>query len=813
MKPKRGCYHRMLGHCDMLFHNFPYRASLTFVVSLGATCAAYAAETEPHTVSAAPKSVVQKPASQKSHAAVSTPQSKPSALEEITVRSNKRAQQVNTTPASVVALSGKTLQTTGVRDALSLARDIPGLMAESTSGSTNPRYRLRGIGTNDFSANMTTAVGVSEDDVFLDSGASQGTPIYDLDHVEVFRGPQGTLQGKNTTAGMVSYYTKKPTNTLDGYVRGTAGNYGLWGEEGAIGGPIIKDKLMARFAIVNRRMDGQYYNGSHKNPTGGYQYYDMRGQILAKPTDNFSILIKAHLGRNRTEVPIDHVGLLEGGTDAQGYAQTSRRDIQNNGRTDATTRRAGLSATARYDFAGGWSLSNIFALEWNHFNVFSDDDASPAAVDYQENIGGVARVLSNEIRVASPQNKKIRYIGGVYYLRNMTQSFSQQPLYSPIDFGVNGNASSFNINTQDAAVFSALSFDLTRRLTLDIGGRFTSETRSANGEAWAYTTQSSNPYDTSSRALTYINTSTGTFIDPATGESLSGPPLKKTFNRDSEDASLKYRFSHGITGYLRYARGFRTGNYNTYVATASDFSLYNPEVLTDYEGGVKARLWRGKAQLNLSGFHYDYNNMQVTILQNTGTHTTNAARAVSNGFEFEGQVRPTDNLFGSFGVSYQDAHYTSFRNASAPTPFNGGNPVDLSGQPLERAPHVTTNFLLSYKIPVSFGDFTLQTDWRYTSRYRFQAWSDVHPATPAAFLSSPQTQALVRNAFSQKPVITGNVRIAWHSVDEKTEVAVWLHNITNQMTYTNAFGEFFNRNISRYPGDLRSFGFEVMRSL
>lgn len=797
----------------MLFHNFPYRASLTFVVSLGATCAAYAAETEPHTVSAAQKGIVQKSASQKNHAAVSTPQSKPSALEEITVRSNKRAQQVNTTPASVVALSGKTLQTTGVRDALSLARDIPGLMAESTSGSTNPRYRLRGIGTNDFSANMTTAVGVSEDDVFLDSGASQGTPIYDLDHVEVFRGPQGTLQGKNTTAGMVSYYTKKPTNTLDGYVRGTAGNYGLWGEEGAIGGPIIKDKLMARFAIVNRRMDGQYYNGSHKNPTGGYQYYDMRGQILAKPIDNFSILIKAHLGRNRTEVPIDHVGLLEGGTDAQGYAQTSRRDIQNNGRTDATTRRAGLSATARYDFAGGWSLSNIFALEWNHFNVFSDDDASPAAVDYQENIGGVARVLSNEIRVASPQNKKIRYIGGVYYLRNMTQSFSQQPLYSPIDFGVNGNASSFNINTQDAAVFSALSFDLTRRLTLDIGGRFTSETRSANGEAWAYTTQSSNPYDTSSRALTYINTSTGTFIDPATGESLSGPPLKKTFNRDSEDASLKYRFSHGITGYLRYARGFRTGNYNTYVATASDFSLYNPEVLTDYEGGVKARLWRGKAQLNLSGFHYDYNNMQVTILQNTGTHTTNAARAVSNGFEFEGQVRPTDNLFGSFGVSYQDSHYTSFRNASAPTPFNGGNPVDLSGQPLERAPHVTTNFLLSYKIPVSFGDFTLQTDWRYTSRYRFQAWSDVHPATPAAFLSSPQTQALVRNAFSQKPVITGNVRIAWHSVDEKTEVAVWLHNITNQMTYTNAFGEFFNRNISRYPGDLRSFGFEVMRSL
>ncbi|MFT8550082.1 TonB-dependent receptor [Acetobacter okinawensis] len=734
-------------------------------------------------------------------------------LEEITVRSNKRAQKANTTPASIVALSGQTLQTTGVRDALTLARDVPGLMAETTSGSANPRYRLRGIGTNDFSANMTTAVGVSEDDVFLDSGASQGVPIYDLDHVEVFRGPQGTLQGKNTTAGMVSYYTKKPTNKLDGYVRGTAGNYGLWGEEGALGGPIIKDKLMARFAIVNRDYDGQYYNGTHKNPTGGYQYYDMRGQILAKPIDHLSILVKLHTGRNKTMVPIDHVGLLDGGTDAQGYAQTSTRNIQNNGRTDATTRRSGLSVNAKYDFENGWSLANIFALEWNHFNVFSDDDASPAPVDYQENIGGVARVLSNEVRVVSPLNKKIRYVGGVYYMRNLTQSYSQQPLYSPTNFGVDGNASSFNINTQDAAVFSALSFDLTSRLTLDIGGRFTSETRSANGEAWAYNTDPSNPYNTNSRALTYINTNTNTYIDPATGQAMSGPPLSKTFNKDSEDASLKYRIAPGVIAYLRYARGFRTGNYNTYVATTSDFSLYNPEELTDYEGGIKARVWGGKAQLNLSGFHYNYDNMQVTILQNTGTHTTNAAQAVSNGFEFEGQVRPLQNLFGSFGVTYQDAHYTNFKNASAPTPFNGGNPVDLSGQPLERAPHVTANFLLSYKIPVSFGDFTVQTDWRYTSRYRFQAWSDAHAATPAAFLASPQMQALVRQAFSQNPVITGNVRIAWHSVDEKTEVAFWLHNVTNQMTYTNAFGEFFNRNISRYPGDLRAFGFEVMRSL
>ena len=734
-------------------------------------------------------------------------------VEEITVRSTRRTQRSSTIPASIVALSGSALQSTGVRDALTLAHDVPGLMAETTSGSANPRYRLRGIGTNDFSANMTTAVGVSEDDVFLDSGASQGVPIYDLDHVEIFRGPQGTLQGKNTTAGTVNYYTKRPTNHLDGYVRGTAGNYGRLGEEGAIGGPIVKDRLMARFAITNQDFSGQYHDSYRKEDANGYQYYDMRGEILAKPVDNLSILVKGHIGRNKTDVELDHVGLLAGGKDDQGYAQTSARNLQNNGRSDATTRRSGLSVNAQYAFAHGWTLTDIFGLEWNHFNVFSDDDASPAPIDYQENIGGVARVLSNEIRVASPQNKKVRYIGGVYYMRNLTQSYSQQPLYSPVAFGAGGNASSFNINTQDAAVFSAISVDLLPRLTLDVGARFTSETRQANGEAWAYATQAGSPYNTSDRVLTYINTSTNTYIDPATGSAISGPTLKKTFNRDSEDASLKYRFNSNIMGYLRYARGFRTGNYNTYVATASDFSLYNPETLTDYEGGVKARLWKGRAQINLSGFHYDYDNMQVTILQNTGTHTTNAASAVSNGFEFEGQVRPLDNFLATFGVTYQDAHYTSFTNASAPTPFNGGNAVNLSGQPLERAPRVTANLLLSYTLPVSFGDFAFQTDWRYTSRYRFQAWSDARPTTPGALLSSAQAQALVRNAFSQKPILMGNVRVAWHSLDKKTEVAFWMHNLTNQLTYTNAFGEFFNGNISRYPGELRSFGFEVSRSL
>jgi iron complex outermembrane receptor protein len=261
--------------------------------------------------------------------------------------------------------------------------------------------------------------------------------------------------------------------------------------------------------------------------------------------------------------------------------------------------------------------------------------------------------------------------------------------------------------------------------------------------------------------------------------------------------------------YLRYARGFRSGNYNTYVATASDFALYKPEILTDYEGGIKTLLWGDRLQLDLSVFHYDYSNMQVTILENTGTKTTNAASAVSDGFELAGKFRPIENLTTDFGLTFQNAHYVSFTNASAPFPINQGNSINLSGQPLERAPQVTANVGVNYHVPVSFGSFNLETDWPYISRYRFQAWSDANNVTPAPFLATPAAQALIRSSFSQGNLLLGNVRIAYHTPDQMTEVAAWVHNVTDQFYNTNAFGMFFNRSVSQYPGMRRAFGVEL----
>ncbi|PPQ37265.1 iron complex outermembrane recepter protein [Rhodoblastus acidophilus] len=729
---------------------------------------------------------------------------------DVVIHAEKKEEKAQEAPISLTAVSGAALETTAVHDSLTLAQAIPGLQAETTSGATNPRYRIRGIGTNDFSANMIPAVGVSEDDVFLDAGSAQGVPIYDLNDVEVLRGPQGTLQGKNTTAGTINYYTKRPTADFEGYSRTTIGDYGRRGEEAAISGPLIQDKLLGRFSFTSQGHDGQF-NDLYRNRTvGGQRYWDARGQLQFFATDDLTMLLKLHAGDNKTDVPLRHVGLLAGGLDAQGYAQAPGSNVlANNGSGDSFNRRAGVSLNTRYHFPNDWTLTNIFAYESSKFSIFSDDDASPAPLNYEERIAGRSNVVSNELRLASPEADPVRFIGGLYYLDNQTNSNSQQPLYSPLNFGLDGNAYNFNISTRDIAAFSSLSADLTDKLTLTVGGRLTHERRSASGEAWSYVTDSAAPLDTSARNLTYINTGAGLYVDPATGLPITGPALSTSGIHDSEDVTLKYKLTPDDSVYARFARGFRSGNYNTYVATASDFALYEPEILTDYEAGVKTLLWDGRLQLNLSGFHYDYQNMQVTILQNTGTTTTNAASAVSDGFELEGKVRPLEDVTVNFGVTYQNAHYVKFTNASAPYPVNLGNPIDLSGQPFERAPKVSANLGVTYHIPVSFGSFDLSTDWRYTSRYRFQAWSDATNVTPAPFLATPAAQVLIRNSFSQGDLLLGNIRIAWHSPDEKTEIAAWVHNVTDRAYNTNAFGMFFNRSITQYPGERRFVGLEL----
>lgn len=236
--------------------------------------------------------------------------------------------------------------------------------------------------------------------------------------------------------------------------------------------------------------------------------------------------------------------------------------------------------------------------------------------------------------------------------------------------------------------------------------------------------------------------------------------------------------------------------------------MYDPETLTSYEGGIKTSWLDRRLTVNVTGFHYDFDDMQVTVLQTVGTRTQNAASARVNGLEAEVNARPVDGLSLGVGYGFQDSRYTNFRNASVPFPINPGVPLDLTGETLERAPKHTLNLSGTFEQPVGAGTLILSTDWRYTSRFRFHVWSDAVNITPAPFLADPATRQLVRDAFSQDDLWLGDARIAYR-LENGLELAGWVKNLTDQAYRTNTFGMFFNRSISTYPGERRTYGASV----
>jgi iron complex outermembrane recepter protein len=724
------------------------------------------------------------------------------AQQDVIVTATKRAASVQDVPLSISIVGGEAAAEQHLKDGIALARQVPNLVAESAMGAVMPRFRLRGIGTNDFTPTTASPVGIYEDEVYISGASGQSQPVYDLDRVEVLRGPQGSLWGKNTTAGAIHYVTVKPTDATQGRAILSYGTDDTREAEAAIGGPLT-DGTAYRVAGVYRHRDGQFRNDLTGDKAGDYDIWDLRGQLQFDLGSSATLRLKAHGGRSRQDQPLQHVGLLAGGTDFDGYAERDDRDaLSNNGSGQTYAHRAGGSAHLDADL-GGVRLTNIAAYEWNNSLIYSDDDANPVS-NYHERYGGGSHTFTDELRLASQDGSPFGWIVGAYYLHDRTTSFGQLALYSSFDFGVTSIAYDLAVKTDNLAGFTSLNYRITPKLTITAGARYTWERKGVSGVAFDYVTNPANLFDTSRVAFTYIDTDRGIYRD-SLRQPMPGPRLRKSWNRVTWDGSVDYKLDDDILLFGRVARGFRSGNYNSYVAAPESLSVYDPETLTSYEAGIKTALLDRHLTLNATAFHYDFDDMQVTVLQNVGTVTQNAASAKVDGFEIEGSLRPVPGLSFDAGYGFQRSKYGTFDNASVPFPINLGAPLDLSGQRLERAPRHTLNLAATYEVALGQGALRLNTDWRYTSRYRFHVWSDARNNTPAPFLADPATWQLVRDTFSQDALWLGNATISYR-FGSGLEVAVWVKNMTDRTYNTNAFGMFFNRSISTYPGERRTGG-------
>jgi iron complex outermembrane receptor protein len=615
--------------------------------------------------------------------------STPPAVEEIVITAEKRESRLQDTPLSVTAFSGETIEALGMRQSVDITAQTPNFSVGYPNGDTGiPALFIRGVGLNDFGVLNQGPIATYTDQVYIASNAAQIFQLLDVERVEVLRGPQGTLYGRNATGGAVNFVSRKPTPEWDGWVRGSYGNYTSTKLEGAIGGPIA-DGLAFRATAVKADSDGWMENEFTGHDQNGVDELAWRVLVDAQWFDGVDLLLNVHGGKSESDsVQYQHLGTTsDGATPCTTAAIAARQCVDFFGYTEQTpvttfegrdlravpdydegsydfeskndTDFWGASLTATIDLTDTLTLTSITAYD-------DVDDSRPEETDASPNdvITGVLAVeqqtFSQEFRLEQ-QHDSWNWIAGVYYLRDEATdltSFDILRLLRPLFIGddVNcsappGNPTGFcpeqfvfeqQANTDQEitsySAFADLTFDVTDRLGVSAGLRYTSEEVEQDVHFFFAEPVAGNP--------TILEGSDDTDFSNVSGRLVAD-----------------YKLTDDVMVYGSVTTGFKAGGIQS---TTDGIFPYEEEKLVSYETGIKSTLLDGRVRLNASAFVYDYSDLQVfTFVIVGGTPfsiLTNAADAKVVGGEVELATVPTDNLSVNLGLGLLDTEYEDFES-------------------------------------------------------------------------------------------------------------------------------------------------------
>ncbi len=661
--------------------------------------------------------------------------------EPIVVTAQRRIEDAMKVPVAVSVLRSEALhdfQAAGADTLLSLSGKVPSLYVESTTGRIFPRFYIRGLGNIDFYLGASQPVTVIQDDVVMEHVVLKSNPAFDIGQVEVLKGPQGSLFGRNTTAGIVKFDSARPTDRLAGQALLSYGRFNSVNVDAGIGGSLTADgSLSFRLSGLYQHRDNwisNIYTGPSddgtvggKNVMGGYNERDVRLQLQAKPNDALTLRLSGHYRDYDGTASIFYRGSIIPGTHGKLVPGFDRRIVANDEAQNnpQAYKMHGVSLIADYDL-GGATLTSITA--WEHASGFSRGDTDGGAA---ANFGGVLPNIcaagcgesqgrlrgldqwSQELRLASPDTGPFKWqLGGIYFDSRDLTEFDQRAFFLTSNaLGTTPNPNNWvllhNVNTSYAG-FGQISYQLTDQLTATAGVRVTHDSRDT---------------ELLKTANTIANVSTFT----------GATRVKLTDTKPSFDAALLYAASRDFSIYARVARGFRGPTIQGRSAVFNaPFTTAKSETNTSYEAGIKSALLDNAVHFNLTGFYYQVDNIQLNGNDSNGNGVLfNAAKATGYGMEAELELRPVQNL--RFNVGFSALHtQIEDRNVFAQAGAAGGvlsetvlNPVvrvgnnyfaQIDGNPLPNAPAFNLNISGRYdqligqsgaKLFVS-GDFNMQ---------------------------------------------------------------------------------------------------------
>lgn len=655
-----------------------------------------------------------------------------SSLEEIVVTAERRTTSLQSVPIAVTALTADALSQAKVDTSSQLAQVTPSLVVAGVYENVL-KVTLRGVGSNDFTQNMNPAVATYIDQVYMGLATGQALQFFDLDRVEVLRGPQGTLYGKNATGGAISYYSKRPNpKRFEGGINATYGNYDRTEVDGFVNVP-LNEHVALRFSGGWKDRDGFFNNTFLGIKQRFAESKAARLQLLMEPNDDISmnfkwfvsdfegdtpkryplgILDPANLGRFLIPGGVNIHGSRGSGKPYQGETEVRSFDNSNN---------KGFSANLAFD-TGGPTITSISAWETNHRQAKDDTDGTRIK-QVENTYTNDSEYVSQELRFSGDIGALDYVIGGHFYREEIEANLQGKLFECTLElprcpflvtgipgypagptFGggpLKGVPIATLINPEyvqknrSLAAFGDLKYHL-GALTLTGGLRYTTEKRTFVGSA-------------TDPLLIDLVTPSPLFAGYSTFKG------KKTWDNLSGRAVIDYKFGHSLV-YASYSRGFRAGNWNglglTFVTVREPV---DPEILTSYEVGLKSELLDRRVRLNLSAYYYDYSDLQVSIFVNTANLLQNAATAEIYGGEAELTALITEGLTLRASGSYTNATYSK---------FDDGMGNDLSGNRLVNTPKWTAIGGFTYEVPINDSvRFNASTDVRYQSKVYFNPYN------------------------------------------------------------------------------------------
>jgi iron complex outermembrane receptor protein len=619
-------------------------------------------------------------------------------LEDIVVTARRRAENVQDVPIPITALSGKSLEEAGQYRLEDLNERLPSLNAQFA----NPRQTsiaVRGLGNNPANDGLESSVGVYLDDVYLGRPGMANQDFVDIDQVSLLRGPQGTLFGKNTTAGVLNITTRAPSFTPDGTVEVSGGNYGYYQVRGTLSGPLADDTVAGRLSYAKTSRDGFIADVTDGRRLNGVDRQGLRGQLLFKPNDALSVRVIGDYEKEDSNCCVsvlynegpNNGALLKARLAAASateifdpnFLSSSMNDFQH-----MEVRQSGGSVQANWRFDGGYNLTSITAFRSWHFVPTNDADSTSVSAIINAGQADNDSQASQEFRVASPTGGPIDWVGGIYYFYQY-QNNQAYTLYGPAAHALYGLPAFYNDayslvhahpKTNSYAAFGQGTWHATEKLGLTLGLRDTTEEKTSHIERDA-------PVGAPGIALALQPYSSG--------------DLKVSNNNVSALASLGYKFDANVLGYLSAAHGAKAGGINQSVPGAglTVASLYvSPEKANDYELGFKSILFNQRLLVNVNLFWTDVTDYQATQLEQTTPGVfvqtlSNIGRVRTRGVETEVTAKPLDWFALDLNASYNDAVYTSYANApcSVESSIAGKTSCDLTGQQVVGAPKWVVN--------------------------------------------------------------------------------------------------------------------------